>query len=265
MESTGPIGEAALRDIDERTSGLDVGRYLERIGYAGSTSPTLETLRQIHLAHLRTIPFENLSVRRGEPIALEVGRLFEKIVLRRRGGFCYELNGLFAALLDALGFRVSRLAGTVTPAGIAFDHLALRVDLDEPWLADVGFGDSFVLPLRLDDREPQAGGCGRRYRLDAAEGGLLLLREEEQGWERQYLFALRPWPLSAFEGGCRYHQTSPKSSFTQKTVISRATETGRITLSGRRLIVTSRGSRAESDLQDDAAVAAALAEHFGIR
>jgi N-hydroxyarylamine O-acetyltransferase len=258
-------GEAALRNIDGPTGRLDIGRYLERIGYAGPAAPTLESLRRIHRAHMMAVPFENLSVRRGEAIALEVERLFEKIVLRRRGGFCYELNGLFAALLEALGFRVSRLAGTVTPAGIAFDHMALRVDLDEPWLADVGFGDSFVLPLRLERRDPQEGGCGRRYRIDSKDEGLLLLREEERGWERQYLFTLQPWPLSAFEEGCRYHQTSPKSSFTQKTVVSRATETGRITLSERRLIVTSQGKRAESDLEDDAAVAAALSEHFGIR
>jgi N-hydroxyarylamine O-acetyltransferase len=244
---------------------IDVARYLERIGYRGPTAPTLDTLRQIHSAHLRTVPFENLSVRRGEPIALEVEPLFEKIVVRRRGGFCYELNGLFAALLGELGFRVGLLAGRVGPAGIPFDHLALRVDLEEPWLADVGFGDSFVLPLRLEDREPQEGGCGRRYRLDPVHGGLLLVREEEQGWEQQYLFTLERWPLSAFEEGCRYHQTSPKSSFTQRTVVSRATETGRITLAERRLIVTSRGRRTETGLADAAALGRALSEHFGIR
>jgi N-hydroxyarylamine O-acetyltransferase len=250
-----------VRKIEEQ--GLDAGRYLERIGYAGPTTPTVSTLLQLHAAHMMTVPFENLSVRRGEPIALEVGSLFEKIVLRRRGGFCYELNGLFAALLEALGFRVSRLAGRVRPDGIPFDHMALRVDLEEPWLADVGFGDSFLLPLRLEDREPQEGGCGRRYRLDSVDGGLLVAREEEQRWERQYLFSLQVWPLSAFEGGCRYHQTSPKSSFTQKTVISRATETGRITLSERRLIVTSHGRRSERELGQDA-IPAALQEHFGI-
>ena len=244
---------------------IDVARYLDRIAYRGPTEPTLETLRRIHLAHLKTVPFENLSVRRGEPIALEPEALFEKIVGRRRGGFCYELNGLFAALLEALGFRVALLAGRVGPAGIPFDHLALRVDLDEPWLADVGFGDSFVLPLRLEDRLPQQGGCGRRYRLDAVDGGLLLLRENEQGWENQYLFTLERWPLSAFEEGCRYHQTSPKSSFTQRTVVSRATDAGRITLSERRLIVTSDGKRSETDLLDEAEIARALAEHFGIR
>jgi len=243
---------------------IDAGRYLERIAYRGPAAPTLETLRQIHLAHLMTVPFENLSVRRGEPIFLDEDRLFEKVVVRRRGGFCYELNGLFAALLETLGFRVARLAGRVGPSGIPFDHLALRVDLDEPWLADVGFGDSFLLPLRLQLREPQQGGCGRRYRLDGKDGGLLLLREEEQGWQRQYLFTLERWPLSAFAEGCRHHQTSPESSFTQKTVVSRATQTGRITLSGRRLIVTSNGTRTESELADDAAIARTLSQHFGI-
>jgi N-hydroxyarylamine O-acetyltransferase len=244
---------------------IDAARYLERIGDRGPLAPTLEVLRRIHLAHLRSVPFENLSVRRGEPIPLEEEKLFEKIVLRKRGGFCYELNGLFAALLETLGFRVARLAGRVGAEGIPFDHLALRVDLEEPWLADVGFGDSFLLPLRLQAREPQEGGCGRRYRIDAAGSGLLLLREEPQGWQRQYLFTLDVWPLSAFEDGCRYHRTSPQSHFTRNTVVSRATGTGRITLSGRRLIVTSLGERTETELADEAAVSRTLAEQFGIQ
>ncbi len=243
---------------------IDVDRYLERIGCRGPLAPTLDTLRRLHLLHMRTVPFENLSVRRGEPIVLDERLLFEKIVVRRRGGFCYELNGLFAALLEAIGFRVARLAGRVGPSGIAFDHMALRVSLDEPWLADVGFGDSFLLPLRLDDRTPQQGGCGRRYRLDPAEEGLLLVREEGGRWERQYQFSLRDWPFSAFEEGCRYHQTSPQSSFTQKTVVSRATEDGRITFSERRLIVTAQGQRTQTALTDDAAIARVLEEQFGI-
>jgi len=240
---------------------LDVERYLQRIGYSGSTAPDERSLRAIHRAHLISVPFENLSVRAGEPIPLEEEALFEKIVVRRRGGFCYELNGLFASLLERLGFRVARLAGRVGVPGIAFDHLALRVDLERPWLADVGFGDSFLEPLRLDVREAQSGGCGRRYRIDVDGDGLLLVREEEAGWQRQFRFTLESWPLSAFEPGCRYHRTSPQSSFTQKTVISRATETGRITLSERRLIVTAGKSRSESAVDD---VAAVLREQFGL-
>ena len=109
---------------------IDVARYLQRISYDGPTAPNAETLRRVHLAHMRSVPFENLSVRGGEPIVLDEEKLFEKIVLRRRGGFCYELNGLFAALLENLGFRVARLAGRVGVDGIPFDHMALQVDLD---------------------------------------------------------------------------------------------------------------------------------------
>ncbi|HTO99058.1 MAG TPA: arylamine N-acetyltransferase [Myxococcales bacterium] len=243
---------------------MDVDRYLRRIGCRGPLRPTLASLKTLHLAHLRTVPFENLSVRLGEAIALQSESLFEKIVARSRGGFCYELNGLFADLLEALGFEVERLAGRVGEEGIPFDHLALKVDLeDQPWLADVGFGDSFVLPLRLAERGPQEGGCGRRYRIEDRDGGLLLLREEPEGWQRQFHFTLQPWPLSAFAEGCRYHQTSPRSSFTRKTVVSLATETGRITLSGRRLIATSGGRRTETDL-DDAGIRGALADRFGL-
>ena len=139
---------------------LDVERYLQRIGYSGSTAPTERSLRAIHRAHLISVPFENLSVRGGEPIPLDEEALFEKIVVRRRGGFCYALNGLFASLLEGLGFRVARLAGRVGVPGIAFDHLALRVDLERPWLADVGFGDSFLDPLHLDAGTRNPAGTG---------------------------------------------------------------------------------------------------------
>ncbi len=242
----------------------DVQSYLQRIGYRGDVAPSLATLRDLHVAHLRTVPFENLSVRRGEPIPLDPASLHRKIVGGRRGGFCYELNGHFAALLESRGFRLARLAGRVGVHGIPFDHLALRVDLDEPWLADVGFGDSFLVPLRLGERAPQDGGDGRRYRLVEDVGGLLLVRDED-GWKRQYLLAPEPWPLAAFEPGCEYHRTSPRSTFTQRTVVSRATGSGRVTLAERRLIVTDAGGRTERTLPDDAAVARALEEHFGIR
>ena len=243
--------------------GHEIRQYLERIDYAGSTEPTLDVLRALHLAHLRSVPFENLSVRAHEPIVLEERPLIDKIVIGRRGGFCYELNGLFAQLLDGLGFRVERLAGRVGLDGIPFDHMALAVRLEEVWLADVGFGDSFLSPLRLEGPGPQDGGDGRRYRLDRENETLSLMRQEADAWRRQYSFTLTSWPLAAFAEGCRYHQTSPRSHFTQNTIVSRATETGRVTLSNRRLIVTDLSGRHE-DILDDQAAAKALATHFGI-
>src|SRR5919107_4778825 len=122
---------------------MDVNAYLERIGYRGPLAPTAETLRRLHVAHLLAVPFENLSIHAGEPVVLDDDSLFEKVVGRRRGGFCYELNGLFAALLRALGFRVEMLSAAVAKPsgefGREFDHMALLVHAGERWLADVGF------------------------------------------------------------------------------------------------------------------------------
>src|SRR3954454_20538446 len=135
---------------------MNVAAYLERIGYHSPRAPTAETLRRLHLAHLVSVPFANLSIHWGEPIRLDDQSLFEKIVTRRRGGFCYELNGLFVALLRALGFDVAMLSACVGrsagDSSLDYDHMALRVTLKHRWLADVLSGDSFREPLRLDER-----------------------------------------------------------------------------------------------------------------
>ena len=130
---------------------VDMDGYLERIGYSGSATPNAQTLCKIHRAHLFTVPLENLDIGWGRDIRLDEEGFVRKIVERRRGGFCYELNGAFAVLLRALGFRVTLLSARVPSEdakyGPEFDHLVLRVDLEEPWLADVGFGDCLFLEL----------------------------------------------------------------------------------------------------------------------
>src|SRR5215207_9436793 len=154
---------------DQKGRRVDTTAYLKRIDYRGPLAPTAATLRRLQVAHLLSVPFENLSIHAGEPIVLDEDALFDKIVVRRRGGFCYELNGLFAALLRALGFHVEMLsAGVMSQAGEfgpEFDHMALLVSLAERWLVDVGFGDSFIEPLLLAERAEQAQG-GRAYRID---------------------------------------------------------------------------------------------------
>jgi N-hydroxyarylamine O-acetyltransferase len=246
---------------------MDVAAYLRRIDYHGPVVPAVETLHGLHKAHLMAVPFENLDIALGRPIVLEEEQLFEKIVNRRRGGFCYELNGLFAALLRELGFRVYRLAARVANSeggyGIEFDHMTLLVHLEESWLADVGFGDSFIQPLRLDERMEQVQEKGR-YRITALDDSLLYLRFEYEEWIPQYIFTLQPHPLSAFEGGCQYHQSSPLSSFTQKRVCSRPTPDGRITLSDMTLICTSGENRLERRLKDEAEVKSTLWSEFGV-
>src|SRR5216684_3858804 len=148
---------------------MDTKAYLQRINHTSPLAPGAETLRLLQVAHLQIVPFENLSIHSGEPIVLDDEALFEKIVRRRRGGFCYELNGLFAALLRTLGFDVTMLSARVANAegifGPDFDHMTLLVTLTERWLVDVGFGDSFLEPLKLDEHNDQVQG-DRAYRIN---------------------------------------------------------------------------------------------------
>ena len=147
---------------------FDAGAYLDRIVYDGPTEPTAATLAGLHRAHMLAVPFENLDLHLGLRNVLDPGHVFDKVVRRRRGGWCFELNGLFALLLEHLGYPVTRYAAAVVlsdPPTRDFAHLTLRVDLDDPWLADVGFGDSFTGPLRLDEAGDQLRE-GRPYRLE---------------------------------------------------------------------------------------------------
>lgn len=247
---------------------MDTAAYLERIDYRGPLTPTAETLRRLQVAHLLSVPFENLSIHAGEPIVLGDESLFDKIVARRRGGFCYELNGLFAALLRALGFEVSMLsAGVMGKAGEfgpEFDHMTLMVTLSERWLVDVGFGDSFIEPLLLDERAEQVqGACA--YRIDEEGERRVLMRREGAGeWLAQYRFGLKPHVYADFAAMCEYQQTSPESHFTRRLVCSRLTAGGRVTISQRRLIITEGDDRDERELASEEELAETLREHFRI-
>jgi len=247
---------------------LNTAAYLERINYRGPLEPTAETLRRLHLAHLLAVPFENLSIHAGEPILLDDEALFDKIVARRRGGFCYELNGLFARLLRELGFEVEMLSagvwGEARGFGPEFEHMALLVNLEERWLADVGFGESFVEPLRLDERGEQRQGA-RAFRIEREGDHLTLLMKDDGGdWVAQYRFSLTPHVYADYEEMCLYQQTSPESHFTQGRVCTRLTPDGRVTLSRLRLITTDGGVRHERELAGEQEYEAALSKHFGV-
>lgn len=248
---------------------VDVAAYLARISYSGPTDPTAANLRALHRAHLFSVPFENLDISLGRTIMAQEEPILNKIVSRRRGGFCYELNGAFAALLRELGFQVTLLSARVARAnggeGPEFDHLTLRVDLEKPWLADVGFGDSFLGPLRLEADSEQQDPAGTFRLVQYGTQWLLHRAEPGTNWKPQYSFSLQPRRLEEFAGMCHYHQTSPDSSFTQNRVCSRATRDGRITLSEMKLIVTRNGQREERSLTSQDEWAAVLQEKFGIR
>ncbi|MBO0792302.1 MAG: arylamine N-acetyltransferase [Ktedonobacteraceae bacterium] len=246
---------------------MEIQKYLERIHHQGSLAPTLQTLRALHQAHLLAVPFENLDIHLGREILLDQEAILAKVVERRRGGFCYELNSTFAWLLRALGFQVDLLSARVARAdgGFSpeFDHLTLLVHLEEDWLADVGFGDSFRLPLRMQEGLIQEQEWGR-YRLEQEQSSWLMSVWTDGEWQPGYHFTLQPHVLSNFSAMCRYHQTSPESHFTQKRVCTIATPTGRVTLSEQRLIVTTREERTERLLTGQEAYSAALAEYFGV-
>ncbi|UXY27496.1 arylamine N-acetyltransferase family protein [Streptomyces sp. HUAS TT20] len=259
-----------------------VDAYLRRLGAERPKRPTVEVLRDLHVRHLRAVPFENLSIHLGEEIVLEEKRLLDKLLGARRGGFCYELNGSFGALLAALGFDVVLLAGRVYGdegrLGIPYDHLALRVRAVDgsEWLADVGFGAHSHGPLAFAERGEQLD-PGGTFRIaeagpDAAgvdggagaagAGDLDVMRDGKP----QYRLETRPRVLGDFAAGAWWHSTSPVSHFTRSLVCSRVTEDGgRITISGRALTVTGAdGTKEVRELGTDEEVLGVYRERFGI-
>jgi len=247
---------------------MDVDAYLKRIDYTGALDVNAETLRNLQVANLRHVPFENLSIHAGEPIVLTDEALFRKIVGNRRGGFCYELNGLFSWLLRRIGFDVSMLSAGVANArgdyGPDFDHMVLMVNLEQPWLVDVGFGESFVEPLLLEPKLDQRQGK-QTFRIIRSDSQLVLMRRDgDTEWKPQYRFTLQPHTYADYDEMCRYHQTSAESHFTKARLCSVTTGDGRITLSGMRLITTSSEGRQEQVLASEEEYAAVLKDQFGI-
>jgi N-hydroxyarylamine O-acetyltransferase len=241
----------------------ELAAYLARIGATRPARPDAQALRDLQRRHLFAVPFENLSIHLGQPVELTEEALVEKVVRRRRGGFCYELNGIFGALLSALGFPVTLLAARVhghAGYGPPMAHLALRVDAPEPWLVDVGFGRFSRHPLRLDVRADQPDPAGT-FRVTVGEHGTL---DVAMDGEPQYRLEPLPRTLSDFEPTCWWQQTSPASDFTRSLFCSLPTSTGRVTLSERTLIRTDRSSRHERLLATDTEVLGAYRTHFGV-
>lgn len=241
---------------------MDVDAYLDRIAYDGAREPSERVLVELHRAHMLAVPFENLDIHLGVANVLDAEHVFDKIVTRRRGGWCYELNGLFALLLEHLGFAVTRYSAAVVvsdPPSPDFAHLTLRVDLDRPWLADVGFGASFTRPLRFDDEDDQDRD-GKRYRL-ARRDGRMVLHEDDAP---QYAFALEPRRMDEFAEMSVRQQTEPGSHFLQAPMCTRATDDGRETLSGMRIITTTPAGRIERKLANEEERTAVLRDVFGV-
>jgi len=250
---------------------MNKDEYLERIKHQGSLEPTLETLQALHEAHLQAVPFENLSIYYGRPIVLREEALFEKIVRRRWGGFCFELNGLFAVLLRELGFDVTLLSASMSHKdgqfGPDIDHLTLQVHLSEDWLADVGNGDSFRKPLKIKEAVEYVEGepLQQAYRM-VRDGAYWIVQRcgSDNIWKPEYRFGMQPHKLADFVARCHYYETSPESHFTHGRMCSLATPEGRITLRDQRLITTVDGKKEERMLESEEECEVILKEQFGI-
>ena len=248
---------------------MDLPAYLDRIGYRGEVMPSPGILRALHLVHVLTVPFENLDNFLGRPVLLEPADLFAKIVTAKRGGYCFELNGLFSLLLEAMGFEVTRLIARVRYGAkppYPRSHQVLMVKIaGEPWLVDVGFGGNGLLepiPLAAGARVRQ---CSEEFRLAASEPGEYLLQclvHEE--WESLYSFMLVPCQPVDYHYPNYFHSHSSESRFMQRRVCTIPTRDGRKTLVDRSLSIRRNGTSQKSVADSDAEYARVLHEHFGI-
>jgi N-hydroxyarylamine O-acetyltransferase len=248
---------------------MHIDQYLERINYAGELHPSLDVLSQLQKTHLLHVPFENLDIHRG--VWIEPKNSFDKIVVRQRGGFCYELNGLFFELLREIGFNAimvsARVYDKMKGYGPEFDHLAIIVYIGpEPYLVDVGFGEFAMQPLRVNTIVEQYDPRGT-FKVEAFDEQYKIVQKMDANgqWVPEYLFSPEPRHWHDFKNMISFHQTSPMSHFTQKRICSLATIGGRITLTGKTLKMTSSGHIAEKELDTEKEVQEALWEYFGIR
>lgn len=252
---------------------LDVAAYLNRIGYRGSNEPTLSTLHGLVAAHNRSIPFENLDPLMGIPVVdLSAGALARKLVRRRRGGYCYEHNGLMGYVLEALGYDVARLAGRVvwmnqSGALPAQTHQVLSVRIPgegRPWLVDVGFGgQTLSSPIRLEAGPVQTT-RHEPYRLREHHDGYLLEAEIRGEWQPLYMFDARPRPQIDLQVGSWYVSTFPESGFVTGLTVALVTDDARWNLRGRNLAIHSGGGTERVRFDTAAEVLTALADRFGI-
>jgi N-hydroxyarylamine O-acetyltransferase len=226
---------------------VNVDAYLARIGFRGSRRPSLATLERLQRAHMLTVPFENLDIHLGRRLVLDREANFEKIVDRRRGGWCFELNGLFAWLLEQLGFEVTLLGSRVHGTDWVSEdlaHLLLLIHLDEPVIADVGFGaGQEFAPRRLAELPDRV--------ISHLDG----LSVE---------FSTEPRALTDFQEMCDRLQTSPDSGFVRTRVAHIAVPDGRLSLRELTLVEQVGGERRERELSGEEERQAVLRDRFGI-
>ncbi|KAG8544082.1 hypothetical protein GDO81_023110 [Engystomops pustulosus] len=264
-------------DPQRDLSKMDLNHYLRRVGIteftAASIQPSLSTLRTLHHHHVHSVPFENLSVHSGEKILLDICWIFDKIVLRKRGGFCFENNSLFFWVLQQVGFQARMLSGRVRDPvtgvyGPPFDHMLLVVELEgRRWLCDVGFGEMITEPIPLEAgwEEEQDSGV-YRLRVDGEEW--FIERKDEEAWRSLYKFTLEERSSEEYREMCEFHQTDPSSFFLIRSLCTLQLPRARLTYMGHRLTSTEYmkggGSVKTTRELSDEEIPGLLRDKFGI-
>ena len=235
---------------------MNIEKYLHQIGIKKTNvAANLETLKLLQKQHLLHIPFENLDIHWKRPVLLDAERFYEKIVVEKRGGFCYELNGLFYELLTEIGFRSKIISARVYNGkdfGAEYDHLAILTEIgDEEYLVDVGFGDFTAEPLKfvLDIEQQDENGTFLIRKFD--EEYFEVVKKVGEAWKSEYIFKDWARVLEAFDKMCNFHQTSPESHFTQGKVCSLMLENGRKTLTDKKFIETRNGEKNETEINSE--------------
>jgi len=247
---------------------MNIEKFFKRINYHGPQEPTLAVLTALQHHFLRAVPFENLDIHRNIPLNYRPGPIYHKIVEQQRGGICFECNGLLYDVLTTLGFQVDLLSAKMFSEGqplSRFTHVTLIVHLtDDDYLVDVGNGKAFGPPLPIK-RPTISRGEGTVYSIGSYEDYLALtFRDETGAWQPRYIYSPTAQPRDGFTEACHYIQTSPQAIFTQKKIVSRLTEAGRITLTDMTYIRTTEEGRQEVELTSEKVYHQVLAQDFGI-
>ncbi|HSI10824.1 MAG TPA: arylamine N-acetyltransferase [Chthoniobacter sp.] len=251
---------------------IDLDAYFQRIGYTGPREPTLATLNGLVFHHVQTIPFENLDVLLGRPIALDAASIERKLIHEQRGGYCFEQNGLFQLVLESLGFEITPISARVrwqrprdfTPART---HLFTRVEIDGvPWLADVGVGGmspSAALRLELNTEQPIPHEPRRLIKEGTIYFHQVRLGDE---WQDICEFTLEAMPPIDREVANWFTSTHPNSHFKSNILVGRAAANGgRVTLLDNKLTIRDAGGNADTRmLGSKKELLAVLAEFFGL-
>jgi N-hydroxyarylamine O-acetyltransferase len=243
---------------------MHLDAYLKRIGYAGPLSVDLATLTALHRQHLRTIPYENLDVQLGREVTLDIEHIYTKLVTHKRGGWCYEMNGLLAWALNEIGFPMTHLAAGVMREERGDDafgnHLALLVHLERDYLADVGFGDGLLEPVLLTSAEFVQGPL--KFRLQPLGDGYWRFLNHPEGGARSFDFSLEPADVTLFRRKCAWMQTAPESPFVLNAVCQIHTADGLMMLRGRALKSVSHVGVCQRTIADADDYRKTLAEVF---